>query len=136
MSAAQLANRWAECSVGYREVFVAMVDGRPVGTVSVGGQRHREDGGLRLFALDVGPNDRRQGIDTAVIPAVETEARRRGLGHVHLEVVLENERAIRLYDLLGDVRGAEIVSAWWSIGDDGSRTQVQEQSYVTSKTVD
>ena len=76
---AQVEYRWEEHRDGYREVLVAKLDGRVVGTVSTSGHRHQMPDSLRMLALDVGPAFRGRGVGAALVRAVEEEARRRGL---------------------------------------------------------
>ena len=51
--AAQVTRRLEESRLGYRDMLVAELDGRVVGTVSMGGHGFQRPGSLRLFALDV-----------------------------------------------------------------------------------
>ena len=126
--------RWRERRDGHREILVALLDGEVAGTVSMGGRRHGRPGSLRLFALDVGPAYRRRGVGAALIGAVEQEARRRNLRAVNLEVAVENEDAIRLYERLGYERqGGPFIDRWWRLKDDGTRDQVEQPSYVLAK---
>ena len=59
-SEAQLANRWREQELGYRELLVAEQDGAYVGTVSVG-ESESPPTSLHLFALEVAPGRRGRG---------------------------------------------------------------------------
>ena len=131
-SRAQVAQRWQDHRDGYREMLVAELDGRVVGTVSTSGHRHQRPGSLRLLALNVSPAFRGRGVGTALVRAVEEEeARRRGLAHVNLEVAVENAGAIRLYERLGYQRqGKPIVDRWTRLADDGGREEVEELSWV------
>jgi ribosomal protein S18 acetylase RimI-like enzyme len=113
VSPEQLSNRWQEHIVSYRVVLVALLDGDVAGTVSMGGHNHRRPDSLRLFALDTAPAVRRRGIGSALVNAVEREARLGSLGHVNLEVAIENSGAMELYRNLGYRRvGQPIVDSW------------------------
>ena len=101
IGAAQVSRRLEESLLGYREMLVAELNGQAVGTVSVGGRGFQIPGSLRLFALDVGEAYRNRGVATALVKAVETMAADRGLDKVNLEVSIDNENAIRLYERLG-----------------------------------
>ena len=84
-----------------------------------------------MFALDVGAVFRSQGIGTALIKAVENEARRKGLKSVNLEVALQNPDALRLYERLGYRRtGERVVDRWTRLADDGDVDQVEDLSWV------
>jgi ribosomal protein S18 acetylase RimI-like enzyme len=113
VSPEQLANRWQEHIAGYRVVLVALLDGDVAGTVSMGGHNHQRPDSLRLFALDTAPTMRRRGVGSALVSAVECEAHVRSLGHVNLEVAIENSEAVRLYERL-DYRpvGQPFVDSW------------------------
>jgi ribosomal protein S18 acetylase RimI-like enzyme len=131
-SKSQIEARWREQEVGYREIFVAEVDGRIVGTVS----SHSPDGrGLHLFALDVGPEWRNRGVGRALVEHVVDEARRRRLGSVFLEVRVDNP-ARRLYHRLGFRRvGQPFANGWWRYDDEGGRERVEETSLRMVKRV-
>ncbi|HAL49738.1 MAG: GNAT family N-acetyltransferase [SAR202 cluster bacterium] len=109
----QIANRWQEHLDGHRVLLVAEIDGHPVGSVSIGGARRERPGSLRCFALDVGQSYRRLGIGTALVAAVEDQARRRNLAAVHLEVAVDNINAIRLYERLGYEKEPELIVDRW-----------------------
>jgi ribosomal protein S18 acetylase RimI-like enzyme len=126
-SASQLANRWREQGMGYREVMVAERDGELVGTVSIG-ESYRPVRGLHLFALEVASARRNQGIGGDVVRWVVEEARRREQRRVYLEVRTDNP-ARRLYHRLGFRRvGGVFENAWWRFEDDGSQVRVVEES--------
>src|SRR5689334_7275116 len=74
MSEAQIANRWREKELGYRELLVAERGGQLLGTVSLY-ESERPPRSLHLFALEVGPEWRNQGIGTELIRHVLEEAR-------------------------------------------------------------
>jgi ribosomal protein S18 acetylase RimI-like enzyme len=128
LTEAQIANRWREQEMGYREVLVVEASGELVGTVSM-----RETGyetrSMHLFALEVAPRHRGRGIGTALVEHVVAEATRRGCRRVYLEVRVDN-RARRLYHRLGFRRvGNAFVNAWWQFRQDGSRDRIEELSY-------
>ena len=105
-----------------------------VGTVSLSGHGFQIPGSLRMFALDVGPAYRRQGIGTILMEYVEGRARCEGYGKVNLEVALDNGGAIRLYERLGYFRrGEPFTDRWTLLTEDGSREDVEEQSWVMVK---
>ena len=113
VSPEQLANRWQEHIVGYRVVLVALLDGDVAGTVSMGGHNHQRPDFLRLFALDTAPVVRRRAVGSALVHAVEREARLLSLGHVNLQVAVENAGAMGLYGNLGYKGiGQPIVDSW------------------------
>ena len=134
VSAAQVERRVEESQLGYRTMLVAEVDGRAVGTVSIGGSRFQGPGSLRMFALDVGTEFRGRGIGTALIETVEAQAVEMGLDEVNLEVSIENVDAIRLYERLEFRRLPEqITDRWQHLTDDGSTVTVEEQSWIMVK---
>jgi ribosomal protein S18 acetylase RimI-like enzyme len=126
-SAAQLANRWREQGLGYRELLAAERDGEVVGTVSIAVSM-RPIRGVHLFALEVAEAARNQGIGADIVRWVEDEARRRGQRRVYLEVRTDNP-ARRLYHRLGYRRvGESFINAWWRFEDNGTQERVQEES--------
>jgi ribosomal-protein-alanine N-acetyltransferase len=128
LTEAQMLNRWREQELGYREVLVAEVDGELVGTVSLREVKSLPRS-LHLFALEVAPARRSQGIGSAIISHVIEEARRRGCERVFLEVRVDN-RARRLYHRLGFRRvGTSFMNTWWQFSADGGRQRIEELSY-------
>jgi ribosomal protein S18 acetylase RimI-like enzyme len=126
-SAAQLANRWREQGLGYRELLAVERDGELIGTVSIAESR-RPVRGVHLFALEVADAWRNLGIGTEVVRWVVQEARRRGQRRVYLEVRIDNP-ARRLYHRLGFRRvGEPFINSWWRFEDDGSQVRVEEES--------
>ena len=114
-SPAHTRQRWREHTVSHREMLVATLDGRLAGCVgiSVRGGRHDIPGTLRLLGLDVGPRFRRRGVGSALVRGVEDRARRDGMPSVRLEVAIENDVAIGLYEKLGYRReGDPIINRW------------------------
>jgi ribosomal protein S18 acetylase RimI-like enzyme len=103
-------------------MFVAMMDGLPIGTVSIGGDKSAEDpDALYLFALDVASAHRGRGIGTAMIAEVENVARSRGLKYVTLGVGIDNSAAKRLYERLGfSQTGEPVWEGWTEYADDGT----------------
>jgi ribosomal protein S18 acetylase RimI-like enzyme len=133
-SAAQLANRWREQDLGYRELLAAERDGALVGTVSIA-ETERPRRSLHLFALEVAAKCRNQGIGGEILRRVFDEARRRGRTRVFLEVRTDNP-ARRLYHRLGFRRvGPEFTNAWWQFNDDGTQTRMEETSVRMVKRV-
>ena len=128
--------RFEESRDGYREILVAELDGCPVGTVSTGGHGFQRPGSLRLFALDVGEAFRGRGVGTALVNAVEAAAADRALTEVNLEVAIENEDAVRLYERLGYNRlGEPVMDRWEQHSDDGGSRLVEEPSWVMIKSL-
>ncbi len=137
MSTARIQRRWHEVRDGYREILVAELDGEVVGTVSTTHLRLQLPDSLRMFALDVGPAFRRQGVGRSLIEAIEDKARTVGLGKVNLEVALDNTEALRLYERMGYRRfGAPIVNRWEQLNYDGSSEEVEEHSWIMVKDLD
>lgn len=127
MSQAQIANRWREQLLGYREVLVAELDGAIVGTVSMGVVGGSEPT-MHLFALEVAPEQRNRGIGSSIIDHVISEAQQRDCRSVYLEVRVDNP-ARRLYHRLGFRRvGPSFVNAWYQFNQDGTRTRIEEPS--------
>ena len=134
MPAAQFENRWREQEMGFRELLVAERDGNLVGTVSIG-ETETPPRSLHLFALEVAPPLRSQGIGRAIIEHVLAEARRRGRSRVYLEVRIDNP-ARRLYHRIGFRRvGRTFLNAWWLFMDDGSQERIEETAVRMVKRV-
>jgi len=126
-TAAQLANRWREQGLGYRELLAAVREGELVGTVSIA-ETERPRRALHLFALEVVEGRRNEGVGGEIVGWVVEEARRRGRRRVFLEVRVDNP-ARRLYHRLGFRRvGPEFINAWWQFNDDGTQTRMEETS--------
>ena len=131
---AQLANRWREQSLGYREFMVAERDSELVGTVSIS-ESFRPPESMHLFALEVSAARRNEGLGADIVAWVVDEARRRGLRRVYLEVRTDNP-ARRLYHRLGFRRvGPAFTNSWWYFNRDGSQRRVDELSYRMVKRV-
>ena len=60
VSRVQVEYRLEEHRDGYREVLVAELDRRVVGSVSTAGHRHQMPDSLRMLALEVGAADSRR----------------------------------------------------------------------------
>lgn len=134
ISAAQIKRRLEESRKGFRTMLVAVKDGRPVGSVSIGGGGFHRHDSLRLFALDVGTEYRNGGVGTALIKAVEAIALEKGLGEVNLEVETDNNDAIRLYRRLGyRICGDAVMDRWTRLGDDGSSETIEVPVFVMVK---
>jgi ribosomal protein S18 acetylase RimI-like enzyme len=119
-----LENRWDDKVAGFREALVVEVGGAPVGTVSF--NEHQEFAGLlHLFAFDVAEPFRNRGIGTQLVAAIESAARDKGLTGVYLEVNVENQDAIRLYERLGFRVGGEPFLNRWTRRDGTSREVVE-----------
>jgi ribosomal protein S18 acetylase RimI-like enzyme len=117
-------------------MLVAAFGDELVGSVSFG-ERAEYPGLLHLYALAVEPASQNRGIGTALIRAVEHEARRRGLGGVYLGVANDNIAARRLYERLGYVEeGRPFVSRWTWRGADGSSRDVVELVHRLFKRFD
>ena len=129
--AAQVTRRLEESRLGYRDMLVAELDGRVVGTVSMGGHGFQRPGSLRLFALDVGAAFRRRGVGNGPGKGRRGHSLRRALDEVNLEVAIDNKDAIRLYERLGYRRHGDPVSDRWERRlDDGSSQMVDVPSWV------
>ena len=118
---------------GGAEMLVAVLDGNLAGCVgiSVRGGRHYIPGTLRLLGLDVGPRFRRKGVGTALVRGVEDRARRDGMPSVRLEVAVENDVAVSLYEKLGYRReGEPIINRWMRAAE-----LVEELSWVMVREV-
>jgi ribosomal protein S18 acetylase RimI-like enzyme len=128
INAQSMRNRYQEVRRGNREMLVALIDGEPVGTVSIsGGAAESYPDALYLFALDVLPGHRRRGIATALINAVESMALERGLRAVALKVGVENPNAARLYRSLGYDEGGDVVlDVWTEYAADGTPIEMRE----------
>ena len=59
-----------------------------------------------------------------------------GMSQVNLEVSVENQSAVRLYERLGFQRLSEqVTDRWEQLRDDGSTMTVEEQSWIMVKKV-
>ena len=108
---------------------IALIDGVPVALANLGVRGERG----WIGGIGVTPFARRQGIAERLMRAVIDEGRIRGVREVWLEVLVQNEPAIRLYEKLGfeDVRGIDV----WILdqADDGGHvpeTSVDEAHAV------
>jgi GNAT superfamily N-acetyltransferase len=76
--------------------FVALHDGADVGLVRAVEHAEEDDAGF-LISMWVAPASRCQGVGEALVDAVISWARARGLHRVYLHVTDQNHAAIRLY---------------------------------------
>src|SRR5687767_15238754 len=90
---------------------VALVDGEPAGIckLAIRGERGW------IAGIGISPAHRGKGVGEELMRGVLAEARDRGLREVWLEVLVQNEPAIRLYEKLGfeRVRVLEV----WTLGE-------------------
>ena len=136
VSRAQVRRRYDESLLGYRQMLVAELDGRVVGTVSTGGWGFQRPNSLRMFALDVGKAFRNRGVGTALIDAVEAAAISLHIKEVNLEVSVDNVNAIRLYERLEYRRLPEPVTDYWDeLDEDGNRQTVEALSWIMVKEI-
>lgn len=120
---------WAEIKAGYRETFVAVLEGRIVATVNIN-EQESYPGILHLFALATTDSLQKKGIATQLIAFVEAEAHTRGHTGVYLDVGLTNPNAQRLYERLGYVPDGPTYENRWSRTDpDGTQHQQSESVY-------
>jgi ribosomal protein S18 acetylase RimI-like enzyme len=84
-------------AAGRNLFFVAVADGKVVGTVMGGYDGHR--GWIYWLAVD--PGYRRQKLGTELIRHVERALAEQGSPKVHLHVLLSNAGAIAFYEQLG-----------------------------------
>jgi GNAT superfamily N-acetyltransferase len=94
------ASEWRERLAG-RSQFVALADGRPVGTIGARSEGERE---MELISMWVAPEVRRVGVAGQLVAAVIEEARVRGSVSVVLWVSEGNLPAERLYEKHSFVR--------------------------------
>jgi GNAT superfamily N-acetyltransferase len=135
-------DRLARQQQGGGVLFVAWVDGRPVGEVFLECEPANEPevrrwlpGVPRLDHLEIlGPFTRR-GIGTALIRAAEATARQLGHQQLALGVGLDNGKARRLYERLGyaDWGHGTVVGSWVEYPDDGPSVTLSEVYEVLVK---
>ena len=77
--------------------FVALLDGKLVGTVMGGYDGHRG----WVYSLAVTPELRRRGIGTALVRHVERALRERGCPKINLQVLASNAATVAFYEKLG-----------------------------------
>lgn len=90
---------------------VALVDGDPAGICKLA---IRGDRGW-IAGIGISPSHRGKGVGEELVRGVLAEARERGLREVWLEVLVQNEPAIRLYEKLGFARVRELEV--WTLGE-------------------
>jgi ribosomal protein S18 acetylase RimI-like enzyme len=103
------APRWAEDRPFFApgdapaDVFVAELDGEPVGYARLGKKTPLESHAhvLELRSVAVAPKHQRRGAGTQLLEAAIEEARRRGVRRLTLRVLGGNDAARRLYEALG-----------------------------------
>jgi len=88
---------WCKLAVQRDLFFVALLDGRLVGTVLGGYDGHRG----WIYCLAVGPGARRRGIGTALMGHVERALKGRGCPKINLQVLASNPEAVPFYEKLG-----------------------------------
>jgi ribosomal protein S18 acetylase RimI-like enzyme len=98
---------------------VAVSDNQPIGLVNLG--LRGSDGWIG--GLGVVPAWRQQGIGRKLMEAAHDEARRRGGERVWLEVIVENTKAVALYEQLGYAHVRE-VEVWSLPGVEGTAAVV------------
>lgn len=80
----------------------------------------RNSPAARLYSLAVGAHARGTGLGSALLAAVEADARSRGCTSMRLEVRADNAPAIALYERRGYTRSARL-SGFYEDGADGWR---------------
>ena len=98
---------------------VAFRDGEPVGLANLG---IRGDRGW-IGGVGVVGGARRQGLGETLMRAVHEQARERGLGEVWLEVMVENDRALPLYEKLGYVTTRDVDVWSLDVAHDGAAAE-------------
>ena len=78
-------------------VFVALIDGKVIGSVMGGYDGHRG----WIYSLAVSPPFRRQGIASALMQTIEEKIKFLGCLKLNLQVVASNDEVIALYEELG-----------------------------------
>lgn len=119
--------------VGY--LLVLDEDGTPV---AMGGIDYDKPSGVpTLWQLGTDPQRRSQGFGTALIAALEEQARARGHRQVRLDVETDNVRARRLYERLGyRATGAVSQEEWDQELPDGRVTRYCAECIEMIKDVD
>jgi len=121
---AQLKNRFTEQQAGLRLVLVLEVDDELVGTVSIDPNPDPDGSTRRLFALDVGKRYRRHGFAIELINAVEEHVLADGHRAVRLDVAIDNDAAINLYEKLGYKPVGQPNQLQWSVQVDGGSSEI------------
>lgn len=121
---AQLKNRFTEQVAGLRLILVMEVDEELVGTVSIDPNADPDGSTRRLFALDVGERFRRQGFAIELINAVEEHVLADGHTTVRLDVAIDNDAAIKVYEKLGYKPVGQPTRLQWSVQVDGGSSEI------------
>ena len=108
---------------------VAFREGEPVGLANLG---IRGDRGW-IGGVGVIPAARRHGLGAQLMVAVHEQARERGMREVWLEVMLENDRALPLYEKLGYVTSRDVEV--WSIDSAADGADAEEVSWEEAHAV-
>lgn len=96
-SAEQLAAELAGLEGANATVLLAEEGGELVGYVAAKGGAHRRDRITATLVLGVAQRASGRGVGTALLAAIERWAAAAGLHRLELTVMVDNERAIRLY---------------------------------------
>lgn len=78
-------------------LFVAVVDGKVIGTVLAGYDGHRG----WLYSLAVAPDRRLSGVGSALVQHAEHELCARGCLKINLQVLESNSDVVKFYETLG-----------------------------------
>src|SRR5207248_9735673 len=98
----QLGAEWLERQArGEVYIAVAELGGRPVARVGLDCVSHARHGAARLWSAHVEPGFQSRGIGASLCLHLEGIARTHGLHVNRLDVGYDNQRARRLYQLLG-----------------------------------
>lgn len=128
----------AESRRGRRVMLVADVEGQIVGQVFIqltSGRAELADGSHSgyLYAFRVRPEFRNQGIGTQLLLEAEAILRGQGFGRAVIAVAKNNQRALRLYQIMGYHRFAEDPGQWSYVDHEGCVRHVSEPAYMLEK---
>ena len=87
-----------DLSPGRGALFMAYLDGQPVGCGAV---RRIGDGEAEVKRMYTVPQARGKGIGSAILSAIEREARKLGVGRIVLETGVRQPEALALYRRMG-----------------------------------
>ena len=76
-------------------------DGSIIGTVALKDLRHLQAGACEMKRMYVTPSGRGTGAATALVVALEKEAKQRGYTHMLLDTLERLDAAVKLYEKLG-----------------------------------